>query len=436
MRERPYSREAESALLGVLLSVAGEVWPRVQHLTVDAFHVERHRHVWRAMRTVERETTAELIDVLTVAKALQESGAWVAVGGAATLGAIGSSCYGPSQFEASLHQVSDLWVRRQTMDRLDLLEEQMVSGGMTPRHLERAKIDFATLSAKLDDGGEMTTAKDAVGLAIQRMQRMHAGDFGVRSGLADLDVRIKGLGRKEMTVLAARPGMGKSALAAQIAFNAAEHHGPVLFASFEMGADELALRGLSQLSGVQLDDLTSNRFDDVKTSKMMGAVQRLSAMPLLIDDRASTLSRLCAKAGEVKACNDGKLAMVVVDYLQLVKTPGVGENNKCAQVTHISQTLKQLARDLDTHVLAVSQLNRGVEGRADKRPVLSDLRDSGAIEQDADRVLFVYRDDYYNDETESPGIAEISGPKQRSAASFSRVFLRWDGPCVRFRGIE
>ncbi len=260
---------------------------------------------------------------------------------------------------------------------------------------------------------------------------------GLPTGLADLDRKLGGLQPSTLVVVAGRPGMGKSALAMNIASHVATHHGPVAYFSLEMSPTEIAYRWLAAQARIdsilQHTGLTSGAGAADTTqiwAKLVQATNHLHQVPLHADDKSRTVGDIRAKTRRLK--RSAGLTLVVVDYMQLMHTHGRSRENRQQEIAEISRNLKTLAQELNVPVIAVSQLNRALETRNDKHPQLGDLRESGAIEQDADVVLMIYRDDYYNPNTREGGIAEINIAKQRAGptgtikTTFTDKYTRFD----------
>jgi replicative DNA helicase len=264
---------------------------------------------------------------------------------------------------------------------------------------------------------------------------------GVRSGFYDLDKNTAGLQPGDLIILAARPSMGKTAFALNIAENVSVNEGlPVVVFSMEMGASQLALRMVGSQGRIDQQHLRTGRLDNDEWGRLTEAVERLSKSSVFIDETpALTGPELRARARrQARMC--GKLGLIVIDYLQLMSGSGGDGENRATEIGEISRGLKALAKELQCPVIALSQLNRSVETRTDKRPMMSDLRESGAIEQDADVIMFIYRDEYYNKESKEPGVAEIIIAKQRNGPvgtvklTFLRQWTKFDNLAPDYQG--
>ena len=255
---------------------------------------------------------------------------------------------------------------------------------------------------------------------------------GVRTGFYDFDRMTAGLQAGDLIVLAARPSMGKTALAINIAEHVAVQEGlPVVVFSMEMGASQLALRMVGSVGRIDQTHLRTGALKDDEWARLTEAVDRLAKANVFIDETpALNPAELRARARR-QARNCGKLGLIVIDYLQLMSGSGTSEENRATELGEISRGLKALAKELQCPVIALSQLNRSVETRNDKRPMMSDLRESGAIEQDADVIMFIYRDDYYNKDSKEPGVAEVIIAKQRNGP-VGTVKLTFLKPMTKF----
>ena len=274
---------------------------------------------------------------------------------------------------------------------------------------------------------------------LDRVQEMadNPNDItGVPTGFYDLDRLTSGFQAGDMIVLAARPSMGKTALAINIAEHVALNEGlPVAVFSMEMGASQLAVRIVGSIGRIDQGHLRTGKLTDDEWPRLTEAIEKLRTISLHIDETPGlTVSELRANARRL-ARQCGKLGLIVVDYLQLMSvSSSMSDENRATAVGEISRGLKMLAKELQCPVIALSQLSRGVESRTDKRPMMSDLRESGAIEQDADIIMFIYRDDYYNKDSKEPGVTEIIISKQRNGPT-GTVKLAFLAPLTRFESL-
>jgi replicative DNA helicase len=273
-----------------------------------------------------------------------------------------------------------------------------------------------------------------LGVAVERIDTLFHSDqdiTGVPSGYDDFDELTSGLQKSDLIVVAGRPSMGKTSFAMNVAENVAlKTEKPVLIFSMEMSGESLAMRMLSSLGRIDQHKVRTGKLEDDDWPRITSAVSILSRCKLLIDDTpALSPAEVRARARRVFR-EQGGLGLIVIDYMQLMQVPGSKEN-RTTEISEISRNLKSLARELDVPVIALSQLNRGLEQRADKRPIMSDLRESGAIEQDADLIVFIYRDEVYNDNSPDKGKAEIIIGKQRNGP-IGKVSLTFLGKYTRF----
>jgi len=410
LRLPPQNLEAEQALLGALLS-NNKAYERVsEFLAAEHFADPIHARIFAAIaRRVENNALA---DVVTLKGEFEHSGVLEEVGGttylvqlvSATVGIINAGEYG--------RLVHDCWVRRQLVDVGETVvnrafgSEPELEGKDQIEAAEQALFQLATGGG--NDGGAVTFEK-ALALAVEAADRAmkHGGGVsGLPTGLRDLDARLGGLHGSDLLILAGRPGMGKTALATKIAFGAAQSlvrdvepgdkpQGSVAIFSLEMSAEQLANRLLAEGSRISGDRIRRGDISQQEFDKFYAASRELGLLPIMIDDTpAITLSALRTRCRRLKRTRG--LELVVVDYLQLMRpAAGTKPDNRVLEISMITQGLKAIAKELSVPVIALSQLSRAVEQREDKRPQLSDLRESGSIEQDADVVMFVYRDEYY-----------------------------------------
>jgi replicative DNA helicase len=411
----PQSHEAEQSVLGALL-LSEQVMYALQveiSLRPEDFYRPSHAAIYSAMLALYDQ--GEPIDKLTVTEKLKQTGQLETAGGATAIEALAAAPpvvgnarqYGKIVKDTALvrglltatyriqQQVSDH--AGNPLELLDQAERSILEIG----HDDRRK-DFRVISEVLDDEIAKLQALSEAGKAVT----------GTPSGFADLDEITGGFQPGNLIVLAARPSMGKSALAANFLENAAVRHNfPGVMFSLEMGESELAQRFIASQGSIKGNDLRRGK---VQWPKVTSAMKTLSTAPLWIDD-SSDLSVLDirAKARRLSQQLDGKLGLIVVDYLQLMRADSRSDS-VVEQIGEISKGLKTLARELQVPVIALSQLSRAVEQRHDKRPMLSDLRSSGQIEQDADLVMFIYREEYYEDDSERQGEAELIISKHRN----------------------
>ena len=441
LRIPPHSIEAESSVLGGLLLDNG-AWDRVGDLLVDGdFYRYEHRLVYAAIGALVNVTKPA--DVITVYEHLQAKGQADEVGGLVYLNALAQ--YVPSA--ANIRRYAEIVRERSILRKLVSASDEISTSAFNTKGQEVAKIlDQAEqkIFAIGEEGSRMKQGFQAMDtLVVQLLDRVqemaeNPNDItGVATGFIDLDRMTSGMQAGDLIVLAARPSMGKTALAINIAENVALNEGlPVAVFSMEMGASQLAIRIVGSIGRIDQNHLRTGKLTDDEWPRLTEAIEKLRTVSLHIDESPGlTPSELRANARRL-ARQCGKLGLIVVDYLQLMAGSGSGNSgdNRATELGEISRGLKMLAKELQCPVMALSQLNRGVETRTDKRPMMSDLRESGAIEQDADVIMFIYRDDYYNKESKEPGVAEIIIGKQRNGptGTCKLAFLK---PITKFENL-
>jgi replicative DNA helicase len=415
----PHNEEAEASVLGAILlteqaldGVLLEIGLRPEH-----FYRPRHQRIFQAMIRLKEKAEPEAVDALTVCDDLRSQGELEEAGGEAYIHSLPTVVPAVGAVLDYARIVRDDALMRGILDTTRQIQAEVLAHRGEPRDLiERAE---AALFRIGHEGGmaEMRTIEAVLHEEIDKLEelsRKDAGLTGTPSGFIDIDDLTGGFQPGNLIVVAARPSMGKSTLATNIAENAAIDHGmPVALFSLEMSETELAHRFIASQAKVSSDELRKGRVKADRWPKVLRAVEKLAAAPIFIDDSSDIgVLEMRAKARRLHARHGG-LGLIVVDYLQLVRPDGRADS-RVEQVGQISRGLKILARELDIPVVAVSQLSRAVESRNPPIPMLSDLRESGQLEQDADVVMFVYREEYYDAESERLGEADIIFAKHRN----------------------
>ena len=418
LRIPPHSLEAEQSVLGGLL-LDNTAWDRAGDLLVEGdFYRYEHRLIYAAISGLV--SASKPADVITVYEQLQSLGKAEEIGGLVYLNALAQSV--PSA--ANLRRYAEIVRERAVLRKLIAASDEIATNAFNPQGRAVAQILDEAESKIFQIGEEGSRSKQGFhsmeSLVVQLLDRVQeladngSGEVtGVPTGFYDLDRMTAGLQPGDMVVLAARPSMGKTAFALNIAEHVAvKEQLPVVVFSMEMGASQLALRMIGSIGRIDQSHLRTGALKDDEWGRLTDAVEQLRNVSIFIDETpALTPSDLRARARrQARQC--GKLGLIVIDYLQLMS--GSNSENRATELGEISRGLKGLAKELQCPVVALSQLNRSVEQRTDKRPMMSDLRESGAIEQDADIIMFIYRDDYYNKESKEPGVAEILIAKQRN----------------------
>lgn len=424
-----FSVEAERELIGALL-IDPDAIDRVPGVVEADFYLRECRVIFAAIRRVA--AAGKAIDIVTVDDALQASGESESIGGIATLGDYANGCMSSAAIRQHAEIVRDRSIQRRIMAAAGEVQEAVLQRGMTTAE----KLDLAqSVFAKLSEGARTKAEPESILEVLNRhcelLERRSEGiDAGTSTGFPDLDARLAGGMREgQLILIAARPGMGKTALALQVAAHVAASGVPSLFCSQEMAHADLADRLLALHARIPVEKIITASLTDEDWSRVSYSVGQIRNMPLYLDEQpALTLMDVRNKARQVKR-KAGSLGLVVVDYLQLMAGDGANRN---AEIEEISRGLKRLAKEMRIPVIALSQLNRSVESRPNKRPMLSDLRDSGAIEQDADVVMSVYRDETYNPDSPYVGCAELGMLKVRQGKAGGFVPLTYIGQHVRF----
>jgi len=439
LRVPPHSAEAEQSVLGGLLLDNG-AWDRIGDLLgEDDFYRYEHRLIYAAMAALINATKPA--DVITVFEQLQRLGKADDCGGLVYLNALAQSV--PSA--ANIRRYAEIVRERSVLRKLVAASDEIATSAFNPQGRPVAQIldDAEGKIFRIGEEGMRTrqafqSMDQLVVQLIDRVNELHDNGAeevtGVRTGFYDLDRLTAGLQAGDLIVLAARPSMGKTALALNIGEHVAVREGlPVVVFSMEMGASQLALRMVGSLGRIDQQHLRTGALRDDEWGRLSEAVEKLGKVSLFIDESpALTPSEVRARARrQARQC--GQLGLIVVDYLQLMSgSVGTTDENRATVIGEISRGLKSLAKELKCPVMALSQLNRSVESRTDKRPMMSDLRESGAIEQDADVIMFIYRDEYYTkDACKEPGIAEIIIGKQRNGPT-GTVKLTFLKPLTKF----
>lgn len=421
LRLPQYSMESESSVLGGLL-LDNNAWDRVGDLLTERdFYRHEHQQIYAAIGKLINDSKPA--DVITVFEHLQSMGKAEEVGGILYLNQLAQ--YVPSA--TNIRRYAEIVREKGILRKLLTVSDEIATNALNPqgkpveRILDEAEQKIFAIG---EEGSRMKQGFQSmdtlVGDLLDRVQEMADNPVdvtGIPTGFADLDRMTSGLQAGDMIVLAARPSMGKTSFAVNIAEHVALNEGlPVAIFSMEMGAAQLAVRIVGSIGKVNQGNLRTGKLEHDEWARLTEAVEKLSQISLHIDETPGlTPSELRANARRL-ARQCGKLGLIVVDYLQLMSGSGsgAGGDNRATELGEISRGLKMLAKELQCPVIALSQLNRSVEQRTDKRPMMSDLRESGAIEQDADIIMFIYRDDYYNKDSKEPNIAEVIIGKQRN----------------------
>jgi replicative DNA helicase len=433
----PHSVEAEQAVLGGLL-IDTQAWDQVgDSIVADDFYRPDHRLIFDTI--ADLVAGSKPIDVVTVSERLEARGNLANAGGLAYLSTLVRDTPTASNARAYAQIVREKSLLRALVSAGHAISSSVFSEeGMSARDLvnqaEQAVFQIAERGARRTEGAQWV--RRMLPELIEKIDEWHNNPDamrGIATGFADFDRRTGGLRGGDLVIVAGRPSMGKTTLAINMAENVAldpNVKGSVLIFSMEMPAEQLMTRMLSSIGGVPLHDIRSGRVTDHDWARISSATSQLQEARIFIDEGAGlTPTELRARARRVK--REHGLNLVVVDYLQLMQVAGTKEN-RATEISEISRGLKALAKELDVPVIALSQLNRSVEQRENKKPVMSDLRESGAIEQDADMILFIYREEVYDKNTPRKGEADIDLAKHRNGETANFV-LTFQGQFTRFQ---
>lgn len=434
----PQNTDAEASLLGAILIDADALVKVADQVTIDDFYEERHRHIYEAI--VQLNDKHSPIDVLTLDNQLKVNGTIDIVGGASYITELTNFVPTASHVEQYAAIVAQKALRR----RLIKAAQDIVSLGFNETNelqdlIENAETRLFEVSQR-HVKQDITSIETILGESFDRLDDLHKDKGkirGVPTGFKDMDNVLAGLQKSDLFILAARPSMGKTALALNLAHNVAvQSQQPVLVFSLEMSKEQLVDRMLSMESGVDAWALRTGNLTDADFEKIGQAMGTLSEAPIFIDDTPGiTVSELRTKAR--REAHKQPLGLIVVDYLQLMSGGAKfgGEGNRVQEISEISRGLKAVARELSVPLIALSQLSRSVESRSPQIPQLSDLRESGSIEQDADVVAFIYREDYYNPETERRNVTDVLIKKHRNGPT-GNVELYFDKEKQKFRSLD
>ncbi|WP_274655482.1 replicative DNA helicase [Paenibacillus humicola] len=423
----PQNTEAEQAVLGAVLLQAEALITSMERIRSEDFYTPAHRLIFEAM--VELGEENKPIDLVTLTAHLQDKQELEEIGGVSYLAKLANAV--PTA--ANVDYYAQIVEEKSMLRRLIRTATQIVSNGYAAADdvglmLNEAEQRIMELSSHRSSSG-FVSIRDVLMEVFERVELLYTnkgGTTGIPSGFNDLDKMTSGFQRSDLIIVAARPSVGKTAFALNIAQNVGVRaRETVAIFSLEMSAAQLVQRMVCAESNVDAGRMRTGYLEGDDWEKLTMAIGSLSEAQIYIDDTPGiTVADIRAKCRRLK--KERGLGMILIDYLQLIQGRGKPGENRQQEVSEISRTLKQIARELEVPVIALSQLSRGVEQRQDKRPMMSDLRESGSIEQDADIVAFLYRDDYYNQDTEKKNIIEIIIAKQRNGpvGTVELVFLK------------
>ncbi len=438
LKRPPHSAEAEQSIIGGLM-LDNQVWDKISTKLCEAdFYRTEHRILFKTIATLVKKD--QPFDVVTLLDALKSHNELDDAGGEAYLFELANNTPSVANVTAYADIVREKSVQRQLIAvATEIADSAYNPGGReVPELLDSAETKVFAIGEQTAGDGGPENIKSILVRTVEKIDLLyHSTDTitGLATGLSDLDEMTSGLQPSDLIIVAGRPSMGKTTLVMNMAEHAAiKSSKPVLVFSMEMPSDSLAMRMMSSLGRIDQHRIRTGKLDDDDWPRVTSAVHMLSEAPLFIDDTpALSPSEMRARSRRL-AKEQGGIGLIVVDYLQLMKVPGFNAENRTAEISEISRSLKSLAKELQVPVIALSQLNRGLEQRADKRPVMSDLRESGAIEQDADLICFIYRDEVYNEDSPDKGTAEIIIAKQRNGP-IGKVRVAFIGKYTRFEDL-
>lgn len=434
----PHSIEAEQAVLGGIM-LDNNTWERVEDVVSDNdFYRHDHRLIFRAINKLSERN--QPFDVVTLSEQLDKEGVLEQVGGLTYLAELARNIPSVANIRAYAQIIRERATLRQLISASnDIADSAYIPKGRTGDEIldEAERMIFQIAEGRPKTGGP-EGINSILAKTIDRIDELFNSNnalTGITTGFTDLDKKTNGLQPSDLIIIAGRPSMGKTSFAMNLVENAAlRTDKAVLVYSLEMPADSLAMRMLSSLGHIEQGKIRTGRLDEDDWPRLTSAINLLNERKLFIDDTAGiTPSEMRSRTRRL-AREHGEIGLIMVDYLQLMQLGGSGADNRTNEISEISRSLKALAKEFNCPVIALSQLNRSLESRPNKRPVNADLRESGAIEQDADVIMFIYRDEVYHPETEYKGVAEIIIGKQRNGP-IGTVRLAFLGKYTRFENL-
>lgn len=430
-REIPKNIEAEEAVLGSILINQETIYGVSELLDIEDFYRKSHRTIFKVM--LDLNTTKKAIDIITLTDYLTHISKLEEVGGIAFITSLANKVPSTANLKHYINIVKEKSMLRNIVHIAEYMENMgydSESIDTLETVLDKAEQLLSKLTKKLVTTKVNNIKEQTLNayVDIENIINYKGELLGLETGLQDLDSFLQGLKNSDFMILAARPSMGKTAFALNIAsYLSIKKDTPVAFFSLEMSSNQLIHRIFSSYGLIPLFNLKSGNLDDAHTQKLIKVSNKLSQSKLIINDEISNLMSLRSIARKLKRENDIKL--IIIDYLQLLE--GTRRENRNLEISEISRSLKILAKELDIPIIALSQLSRSVESRQVKKPMLSDLRESGSLEQDADIVMFLYREDYYNPETENKNITDViiaknrNGPTGTIPVYFHKEYVRF-----------
>lgn len=433
-RVPPHNLEAEENVLGSILLDPDALFRIAGIIEPESFYIEAHRTIFKAAHELHNQ--GKSTDLTSVASSLEGNRALEKIGGRARLAELVDSVISTASIKEAASLIAESHTRRKLAVIAESLNQKVYDRSCkTDDLLEEAEKQILNLCTRTSSDGPSWSG-DILAKVFKQITISSGEESGpgIPTGFGDLDHQTQGLQRTDLVILAARPAMGKTAVALNIARNVAQTGHPVVIFSLEMSQEQLMSRLIAIETGIETSRQRNGRLRREEWALLAQGASNLARIPIAINDRSNTsVGEMKAQCKKISAELGQDLGMVIVDYLQLME--GKGSDNRVQEISRITRRLKGMAKELNTPVMALSQLSRGVEQRTNKRPMLSDLRESGSIEQDADMVFMLYRDEYYNPETPDRGITEFIVAKSRSGP-IGTVRLLFESQFTRFRDAE
>ncbi|MCI6693578.1 MULTISPECIES: replicative DNA helicase [unclassified Clostridium] len=435
MRSLPQSLEAEQSVIGAMIIDKSAIAKALEKLNEEDFYRDGHKVIFKAIREMFSKDMA--VDLVTLLEYLKSTDKLEKAGGVTYISEVSSSVITTANLEAYISIVEDKsTLRKLIRSATSIIEESYNKQDRVDEVLDLAQKKIFDLAEKQgsNDYEPLSNVLERGFLEIERLFNNKGSITGVGSGIRDLDAKTSGFQKGDMVLIAARPSMGKTTFSLNIAENAALREGKsVVIFSLEMSKEQLAYKLLCSEANVDMLKLRTGNLDDDDWERIARATGPLSKAKIYIDDTAGlSVMEMRSKCRKIKM--EHGIDMILIDYLQLMSGSS-GSESRQQEVSEISRSIKALAKEMECPVIALSQLSRAPEQRADHRPMLSDLRESGSIEQDADVVMFLYRDEYYNKETEDKNIGECIIAKQRNGP-VGTVKMAWIGAHSKFANLE
>lgn len=434
----PYSHSAEQSVLGGLM-LDNQFWEYVSdRLTAIDFYKPQHKIIFSAL-----ESLAQLnkpFDVLTVKEVIAQKSKLADVGGEVYLFELTNAVPTVANISAYADIVREKSVLRQLIRTSNNIAETAFNpdGRNIVELLDYAEMEVLKIGQQTQKSEGPVHIQKLLNASVEKIDLLSKTDgsiTGISTGFVDFDKLTSGLQPSDLVIVAGRPSMGKTILGVNFAENAAiKDQKSTLIFSLEMPGDSIAMRMISSLGHIDQHKLRSGNIGDADWARISSAINMISAAPIYVDDTPNLSPADIRSRARRMLREHGEIGLIIVDYLQLMHVPGYRADNRTAEISEISRSLKALAKEVNAPVVALSQLNRSLEQRADKRPVMSDLRESGAIEQDADLIVFIYRDEVYHEDSQDKGVAEIIIAKHRNGP-IGRVKLTFRGQYTRFENI-